>query len=88
MGARQLNLAGHEEVIAASALHRQLIRRHGRTAARRAFHQAGNIISEWAERGTHNRRFYDLLQHFHAPRGTSRGRTPRRTPPCTCRPWP
>jgi hypothetical protein len=67
-GARQLNLAGHEEVIAASTLHRQLIRRHGRTAARRAFHQAGNIISEWAERGTYNRRFYDLLQHFH---GTS-----------------
>ena len=67
-GARQLNLAGHEEVIAASTLHRQLIRRHGRTAARRAFHQAGNIISEWAERGTYNRRLYDLLQHFH---GTS-----------------
>jgi hypothetical protein len=57
-GARQLNLAGHEEIIAANKLHRQLIRRHGRTAA-------GNIISEWAERGTYHRRLYDLLGHFH-----------------------
>lgn len=64
-GSEQLDLTGHEDIILANRRHRRLIRRHGRTAASRAFKQASSIVEEWAER-QNNRGYIDERMHrFH-----------------------
>jgi hypothetical protein len=66
-GAGQVDLAGHEAVIAAGELHRRVIHAHGRDAARRAFNRASDIVREWAERGAYKTRFEEQLRRFHGP---------------------
>lgn len=66
-GDGQVDLAGHEAVIAAGELHRRVIRAQGRDAARRAFHRASEIVREWADRGAYKTRFEEQLRRFHGP---------------------
>ena len=54
--------AKHNDVIQANKQYRQLIRRHGRATASRAFRQASEIVGEWAQRRSYHGCLYERMR--------------------------